>query len=151
MGGTVVPPIKLNMEITSNHILLITMSQEPSSRRVQAFIESLYRDRLKTHGYSKQAIEQLTGKFRRSMTLLDNGKLACLLCDPWAPYCPDYDRGLGINCQCQVNCDLKTDYCPRHIFDTFQAINDHFKDVHHRGETMITAPSWGWGNQVTHH
>ena len=94
--------------------------QDPSSRRVQAFIKPLYYEKLKMYGYTDWVT-----KFYTVATLLDNGKLSCLLCDPWHKYCPDYDRGYDV-CAFTYICDFDTEYKPKTIYDTYTDFHKHF-------------------------
>ena len=101
--------------------------QHPSYRRVQAFIPISYQDRLQKY-YCDKDIDILN-KYIASATLLDDGTLACLICDPWPKYCPDYDKGID-PCQC-INCDVKIAYEPLNVFKSVDAYDSHYKDMHH--------------------
>lgn len=107
--------------------------QEPSSRRVQAFIKPVYYEKLKSFGYIAQTIEQLMTKFWTVATILDNGKMACLICHPWHKYCPDYDQGYDV-CDCKQACDFNTEYLPQTIFDTYNDFHKHFMECHNDTE-----------------
>jgi len=117
--------------------------QSPSWRRVQAFILPLYISRLAHFGYSTEDIELLASKYLHEVTLLDNGELACLICNPWSPFCPDFDRGYE-ECECEVACDFQTKYRPTKVFQSLQAFVDHRKSKHAKvKELTLFDGNWG--------
>lgn len=98
-------------------------------RRVQAFILPLYEQHLIEAGFEEDDIDELIGPLRATVTYVENGKLACMLCDPWPRYCPDYDRGKE-HCDCDHPCDFEDDsYKPKRTFNSLRDFWNHlFKD-----------------------
>ncbi len=106
---------------------------QPHWRRIQAFVPQVYHNRLEAFGYTPTQIHTLTHEYVSTASLLDDGTLVCMLCDPWPKYCPDYDRA-RIPCTCTSECDLKTPYIPSHTFGLtdggFKAFERHLRQTH---------------------
>jgi hypothetical protein len=103
------------------------MSQfHPSDRRVQMFLRSSYAARLRGAGLSENQID-LALDHREECAFM-YPEFACLLCEPWPPYCPDYDKG---NCRCQTPCDSDPRaYRPSRTFKTIEGWKAH-RDAKH--------------------
>jgi hypothetical protein len=99
-------------------------------RRVQAFIPPLYAQRLRAGGFPNDDIRYLCGSLRATASFIDNGRLACMVCDPWPSYCPYYDTAKN-HCKCKHPCDFEDDsYKPKKTFDGLEAFWEHLIDDH---------------------
>jgi len=119
--------------------------QNASQRRIQAFIRSAYIEQLLKNKYSNEEIEKLITKYIASVTLLSDGTLSCMLCDPCLPYCRFYD--MGKDCQCERPCDFTQKYKPSKTFKNVHDYEQHYRRLHSNHATRTNEWfSTKWGN-----
>lgn len=90
----------------------------------------LYVDRLMHFGYRKSDRKLLCTEYIGFATVLDDGRIACMVCDTWPKYCPDYDKEC-IECGCHMDdCDWKKPYIPKVTYGNLTSFVEHFKTNH---------------------
>ena len=119
-----------NASLTNFNLMDFFTRQLPAHRRVQAFMMPLYVNKLTKFGYSKGDRKLLCTNYIGLATLLDDGHIACMLCDPWPKYCPYYDSARD-KCECvEGTCDWKTPYIPKITHDDLASFVKHFNANH---------------------